>query len=224
MASALDLVAAVGQTFGERPEAVRALPRPPDSAFVLCVVSMLWAGLWRGLLRWAAAPIFAISVALYVAAPRPIAAFDADLRAVYAQSDDAQWMLVAGGGRSTYARDRLGAALGLSPPQIERLASPEACGESLCMWRHNGRRFALVRGAEGFDAACVTGAVVIARPPSPQAYAEQCAPAGLMDAPDIARLGGALIYADGAVLRIERAWPSEVRRPWTQRGATPAQE
>jgi competence protein ComEC len=224
MASALDLIAAVGQTFGERPESVRALPRPPDLAFLLCVASMLWACLWRGVLRWAAAPIFAMAAALYVSASRPIAAFDADLRAAYAQGEDARWMLIAGGGRSTYARDRLGASLGLSPPQIERLAPPETCSESVCLWEHEGRRYALVRAAPGFEAACARGAVVIARAPAPQGYAERCAPAALMDAPDIARFGGALIHADDAGLRIERAWPSRVRRPWTQHGAAAAQE
>ena len=73
IASALDLIAAVGQTFGERPEAVRALPRPPDLAFALCVFALLWAALWRGALRWGALPVFAASVALYATAPQPIA-------------------------------------------------------------------------------------------------------------------------------------------------------
>ncbi|MGH6949794.1 MAG: ComEC/Rec2 family competence protein, partial [Vitreimonas sp.] len=73
MASALDLIAAVGATFGDRPEAVRALPRPPDLAFVLCALALVWACLWRGALRWAAVLFFAAGLALYVSAPRPIA-------------------------------------------------------------------------------------------------------------------------------------------------------
>ncbi len=52
MASGLDLVAAIGEAFGSRPEAVRALPKPPDAAFIACVVALLWACLWRGALRW----------------------------------------------------------------------------------------------------------------------------------------------------------------------------
>ena len=86
MASALDLVAAIGATFGGRPEALRALPAPPVEAFLLCVFAMLWACLWRGALRWAALLPFAASVALYAAAPRPIAVFDADLRAVFVRA------------------------------------------------------------------------------------------------------------------------------------------
>ena len=40
----LDLIAAIGQTFGERPEAIRAVPRPPDAAFHTRAYSrLLWA-------------------------------------------------------------------------------------------------------------------------------------------------------------------------------------
>jgi competence protein ComEC len=218
MASALDLIAAVGQTFGERPEAVRALPRPPDLAFALCVFALLWAALWRGALRWGALPVFAVSVALYATAPAPIVAFDADLRAVYARGSDAQWRVMTSG-RSTYARDRLGAMLGIAPPQVERLAPPDACGEAICTWRKGGHDFAFVRAEEGLTEACAGGAVVIARVAAPEGYAERCGLAGLMHAQDIAQLGGATIYAEGEHLRIERAWPSHINRAWTVRGS-----
>lgn len=217
MASALDLIAAVGQTFGERPEAVRALPRPPDIAFALCVFALLWASLWRGALRWAAGPIFIASVALYAAAPQPIVAFDADLRAIYAREGDG-WRVIASG-RSTYARDRLGAMLGIAPPEIERLAPPDACGESICTWRQGEQEFAFVRAEEGLADACIQGAVVIARVAAPGDFSDRCALAALMHAPDIAQLGGAAIYADAELLRIERAWPLRIQRAWTVRGA-----
>ena len=217
MASALDLIAAVGQTFGERPEAVRALPRPPDLAFALCVFALLWAALWRGALRWAAAPVFVASIAIYAAAPQPVVAFDADLRAIYARDSDA-WRVITSG-RSTYARDQLGAMLGIAPPEVERLAPPDACGEAFCTWRHEGREFAFVRAEEGLADACVRGAVVIARLAAPDGYKARCALAALMHAPDVAQLGGAMIYADGEHLRIERAWPPRINRAWTVRGA-----
>ena len=218
MASALDLIAAVGQTFGERPEAVRALPRPPDVAFALCVLALLWASLWRGALRWAALPFFIASIALYATAPRPVVAFDVDLRAVYAHDGHGQWRLMSSG-RSTYARDRLGAMLGLAPPQIERLAPPDACGEALCTWRYGERIFVFVRAGEGFAATCASGAVVIARPAAPESYAERCALAALIDAADIAQLGGGMVYETDEGLRIERGWPAHIRRAWTVRGA-----
>lgn len=220
MASALDLIAAVGQTFGERPEAVRALPRPPDLAFALCVLALLWASLWRGALRWAALPVFIASVVIYAMAPRPIIAFDADLRALYARdSSDEHWRLIAAGGRSTYARDRMGAMLGLAPPQIERLAPPEGCGEALCAWRGHEREFRLVRAPEGFGDACTSGAVVIARAGAPENYAHNCALSALIDGPDLAQLGGAMIYEDEQGMRVERAWPAHIRRAWTVRAA-----
>ncbi len=218
MASALDLIAAVGQTFGERPEAVRALPRPPDLAFALCVFALLWASLWRGALRWAAAPIFMASVWLYAGAPQPIVAFDADLRAVYARADGSQWRVITSG-RSTYARDRLGAMLGVAPPQVERLAPPDTCAEAICTWRYHERDFAFVRTQEGLAQACVPGAVLIARVTAPEGFPARCGLVALMHAPDIAQLGGATIYEDEGRLRIERAWPVQVERAWTVRGS-----
>lgn len=218
MASALDLIAAVGQTFGERPEAVRALPRPPDLAFALCVFALLWAALWRGALRWGALPLFTASIALYVAAPTPIVAFDGDLRAVYARESDAQWRLITSG-RSTYARDRMGAMLGLAPPQVEQLAPPHACGEALCTWRHGERDFAFVPREEGLAEACVRGATVIARVRAPEDYVDRCGLAAMIQASDIAQLGGAMIYEDEDALRIARAWPAHINRAWTVRGS-----
>ena len=218
MACALDLIAAVGQTFGERPEAVRALPRPPDLAFALCVFALLWASLWRGVLRWAALPAFIASIAIYATAPMPVVAFDGDLRAVYARGSDVQWRLITSG-RSTYARDRMGAMLGLAPTQVERLAPPDTCGDAYCTWRRGERDFAFVRAEEGLAEACVRGATVIARVSAPEDFAHRCGLAGLMHAPDIAQLGGAMIYEDEDMLRIERAWPAHINRAWTVRGS-----
>jgi competence protein ComEC len=214
MASALDLIAAIGQTFGERPEAIRAMPRPPDSAFVLCTFALTWACLWRGWLRWIALPIFAASVALYITAPRPAVAFDADLRAVFVQ-DNERWTLIASNGRSTYARERLGGMLGLSPPEVERLAPPEGCSDHVCLSRAGDQPFAFVQTEQGFGAACTDGAIVVARPPASPDYAARCRLTALMDAPDIARLGGALIYIRDDGPRIERAWPPNIVRAWT---------
>jgi competence protein ComEC len=220
MASALDLIAAVGQTFGERPEAVRAVPRPPDEAFALCVFALVWACLWRGALRWGALPLSAASIWLYATAPLPVLAFDADLRAVYARSDEGgeRWSVIAAGGRSTYARDRLGSTLGLSPPLIERLAPPESCGELSCVWTWQGRTLVFVRDGQDFANACVSGAIVLARVAAPTDFARQCNPAALLDTHDLAAYGGGYIYAAGELLRIARARSSHVNRPWTPRG------
>jgi competence protein ComEC len=221
MASALDLIAAVGATFGDRPEAVRAMARPPDLAFVLCVLALVWACLWRGGLRWAGLAFFAAGVWLYATAPRPFAAFDSDLRAVYVR-EDGGWTLAASSSRSTFARDRLGAMLGLSPPVIERMTPPEACAESHCRWRAEGVTIVLARTEQGL--VCERGAIVIASAAAPAGFTQRCAPAALIDAADLGRRGGGLIYAEEGVLRIERAQPDAVRRAWTPRALSQDQE
>ncbi|MGQ0531345.1 MAG: ComEC/Rec2 family competence protein [Caulobacteraceae bacterium] len=223
MASALDLIAAVGQTFGERPEAIRAVPKPPDIAFILCVFALLWACLWRGALRWLGAAIFAASVVLYLTAPQPIAAFDADLRAIYAR-DDGRWTLLAAKGRSTYARDRLGATLGLSPAEVERLAPPEGCSEALCRWQAGVRTIFLVRDSAALEHACLPRAIVIANIEAPANYVSRCQLAALVDAQSIAELGGATITETALGPRIARAWPPEIRRPWTPKAPSADQE
>ncbi|HYD87501.1 MAG TPA: ComEC/Rec2 family competence protein [Vitreimonas sp.] len=214
MASALDLIAAVGQTFGERPEAVRAVPQPPHGAFLICVLALLWACLWRGALRWLAAPMLAASVALYVTAPKPALAFDADLRAVYAR-DGERWALLASRGRSTFARDRLGSMLGLSPAEIERLAPPEACGDALCRWRSPIGDIFVVRDAAHLPNACVERAIVITDVQAPEGFAARCRLSVLMDASSLAAHGGATVTQTPLGLRIERARPGHIRRAWT---------
>lgn len=219
MASALDLIAAIGQVFGQRPEAVQAVPKPPDIAFLLCVLALLCACLWRGPLRWLGAPLLLASVWLYVTAPRPFAAFDSNMRAVFVRDGD-RWTLLAANRRSTYARDRLGAALGLSPAEIERLAPPETCGEDLCSWQAGDRSIFLVRNGVSIERACVSGAIVITQSVAPDDYARRCRLAAFIGAEDIAQLGGATLTETSLGLRVARAWPAEVRRPWTPQART----
>jgi hypothetical protein len=217
-----------------RPDAVRALPKPPDLAMLLCVLAMLWACLWRGALRWFALAPFAACLALYAAAPRPALAFDADLRVVYAHVDASaetaptqteqatgqggHWTLNARSGRSSYARDRIGSMLGLSPPQLDRLAAPESCGHAACLWRSSAARdYALVREEAGFAPACLEGALIITRLNAPANYAQTCGLAALIDASSLNREGGALIYDASGEVRIARANPTTHARPWTRR-------
>jgi len=220
MASALDLVAAIGATFGGRPEALRALPAPPHLAFMLCVFAMLWACLWRGWLRWLGLAPFAACLALYIAAPRPVAAFDAAARAVFVRDDNAAepWRLISGGGRSTYARDRIGAMLGLALPRVARLSAPETCTDTICVIETPaGRMLILVRTQEGFAHACAQGAVVVSRFAAPEDFAQRCDVAHMLDAANLERAGGGFVYEAHGHLTIARAHPSGLRRAWTQR-------
>lgn len=222
MASALDLIIAVGAAFGERPEAVRALPRPPDLAFLLCVLALLWTALWRGWLRWLGAPLFASAVAIYAFAPRPIAAFDADLRVVFVR-EGATWTMFAMRGRSTYARDRLGAMLGLSPPVLDRLAPPLTCGEERCSWIADGVAISYARSAEQAD-GCAPGAIVLVAVEFPEPPAAACRPALIADAEDRNRQGAGFIYTTSEGVRIERARSLSVRRAWTHQATNRSQE
>lgn len=209
MASALDLIAAIGQTFGVRPEAVRALPKPPDAAFLLCVMALLWASLWRGWLRWGALGFFTASIALYITAPQPVVALDGDLRAVFSRDAAGRWTLIERPGRSTYVRDRLGGMLGLAPAQLERIAAPESCGEGGCKLS-DAMTFA--RTDEAVAASCAQVSVIIA---TSNVSANACSGSGYLDAANRAALGGALIYETPSGHRIERARPAQVQRPWT---------
>jgi len=186
-----------------------------------CVAALLWACLWRGALRWGGLALFALSLGLYAAASRPVLAFDAELRAVFARAEEdgrAHWTLMAPQRRSTYARDRLGAMLGIAPAEAERLAPPETCGERLCRWRaESGSEMALVRDAAGFEEACIAGAVVLTRAPPPADFTARCKPALLLDADALAREGGGFIYESAAGLRAARAIDPAAIRPWTPR-------
>jgi hypothetical protein len=143
---------------------------------------------------------------------------------VFARQADGAWTLVAGNGRSTYARDHLGAMLGIAPPAIERLASPATCSDALCTWATPHGALVLVRTDAGFAAACHAGAIVIAKSSPPSQFASTCRPAALIDAADLARSCGGLIYDSNAGLRIVRAQPAGVRRPWTPRASADDQE
>jgi competence protein ComEC len=233
MASALDLVIAVGGVFGERPEAIRALPRPPDAAFIVCVAALLWACLWRGFLRWGGALLLIASIVLYLLAPTSIAAFDGDLRALYVR-EGGDWRLLTRGGRSTYARERLGAMLGIAPLSGERLPPPEHCNDAACAVRLEAETvLLLVRTQDGFAQSppeiqnppemAPRKAIVLTPLTAPSGYAESRS-STLIDAENLARFGGGLIYVDASGLRIVRAFDPAVRRPWTPRAPAPDHE
>jgi hypothetical protein len=187
------------------------VPKPPDAAFLVAVLGIAWGCLWRGALRWGGAVLFAAAIALYAAAPRPALLFDAELRAVVAR-EARGWTLVSAYGRSTFARDRLGAMAGLDPMRMEKLPPPD-CDETVCFMRlPRGTRVAVVLSAEGFADPRLEGAVVLSRLSAPQEFARR---AGyLFDASDLARRGGGTITETKAGLRFERARGAE-RRPWS---------
>ena len=142
MASALDLVAAVGEAFRRAAGGGARSAAAAGGWRSCCACSrLLWACLWRGALRWGGAPFFAASVALYVLAPRPVAGFDGDLRAVYRARSDARLDAdrAQPGARPTRANGSARCS-GLSPPEIERLRRPKHAAKRLCVAHAGGRR------------------------------------------------------------------------------------
>jgi competence protein ComEC len=218
MAWGCDLVIGVSAAFAERPEAVRALPRPPDAAFLLCVAAILWGAVWRGALRWGACAPLAAAAWLYATAPQPTLAFDAALRALYVYTPETPhepWRLLRGPGRSPYARERLGETLGVSPRRSDRLAPPEGCDEARCVITHLAQPVMVVRTAEAFAAPCVAGAWLLTPLATPPDYATRCAPAMVIDAHALAAQGGGFVRSTDGALRITRAYAPTARRPWS---------
>lgn len=214
MARALDLVAAIGESFGARPEAVQALPRPPDLFLPLSAMAITWACLWRGALRWGGLAFLSAAAALYVTQPRPALAFDGEMEAVFSREDD-DWRMAARRGRSTFARDRLGGQLGINPTELERIRAPNDCADASCIWNTpKGRTVHLVRDEAGLAAACATGAIVLTPLSAPSDYAARCQLDLLIDAQSLAQQGGGVLTEEGSGLVIRRS-TAGLPRPWT---------
>ncbi|MBL8550745.1 MAG: ComEC/Rec2 family competence protein [Hyphomonadaceae bacterium] len=206
MARACELLVGIGASFAERPEAVRALPKPPDAAFVLAVSGVLWACVWRGGMKAAGAVIFAGGVLVYAFAARPVLWFDGELRAVFVRGAEG-WTLTRAYGRSIFARERLGQMAGLAPAESAALAAPEMCSEAACIaLTPRGGRIVTVLTREGF-AAVREGDVVLTRLDASENLR------GAIDAGDLARRSGGYGIETERGLVLTRA-RGETRRAW----------
>lgn len=218
MAWGCDLVIGVSAAFAERPEAVRALPRPPDAAFLLCVAAILWGAVWRGALRWGACAPLAAAAWLYATAPQPVLAFDAAMRVLYVRTNETPhepWRLLRAAGRSPYARERLGEMLGVPPRRSDRLAPPEGCDEARCVITHLAQPVIVARTADAFAAPCIAGAWTLTPLEAPPDYAARCGPLALIDARDLAAQGGGFMRSVDAELQTTRTRAPDARRPWS---------
>jgi hypothetical protein len=203
--------------FSDRPEAVRYLPRPPDLAFGLFIIAIAWGCLWRGALRWAATFLFAAGIAAYALTPRPVLVIDGEGKAIIAQASDgagAIWTSLPRTG-ATFERERLGQLAGLGPAQVAALAEPEQCSDSLCQWRSPGDRAVfVVRMVGGWEQACASGAIVIAKIAAPPKWRERCAVSALIEPGALAKRGGASITESAKKVQVSFA-QSAIRRTWT---------
>lgn len=87
----------------------------------------------------------------------------------------------------------------------------------------DGVRFAVILTEAGFPGACVARAIVLTRLKAPENYSQRCQLRALIDAENLARQGGAMIYRTQDGYRIKRSITPGTARPWTPRGGA-AQE
>jgi competence protein ComEC len=215
MAGALDMVAAIGRVFSDRPEAVRSLPVVPTLAFLLAVGAIIWTCLWRGPLRWLGIIALLASGIMYASAPKAVLWTDGDLRAVVARTPQG-WIAVADPRRGAFAKGRMGGLAGLSGAQTENLAPPEQCDRIVCTWRtpHNRWVFRIYR-AEGMAAACEVNVIVLSDVPVDQAFRTRCRPLAVIDPADLARKGGLSMTETAAGVRFRRARDDAGYRVWS---------
>jgi hypothetical protein len=123
-----------------------------------------------------------------------------------------------GGGSSTYARERLGAMLGLSPARVDELPQPEGCGQHLCAWNTpQGLAAFYALNQEGVTEACAENAIVLSPAMPPPDFVARCKLSILVDSASLAREGGGMLYEGPDGYRFLRAQPEHLRRPWTAR-------
>ncbi len=213
MADALDLIAAIGSTFGERPEAVLAVQRPPDAFLPLVAMAVAWGCLWRGAIRWGALAWLGAAAMVAIGAPRPALAYDSEMRAIYVRVENEQeWRVIATARGAAFARERIGAQLGVPAGRIDLLAPPEGCDENACRWRlPNGHEAALVADAPAAERACGLD-LVLARTALAPDFQRRCG-GHVIDAGLRARHGGGLIWTEPA-LRQRSVSPLGAVRRW----------
>ncbi len=217
MAGALDMLAAVGRVFSDRPEAVRPLPAAPEAAFLVAVAAIIWACLWKGALRWLAVPVLAVAAGVYIVAPKSVLWADGDLRAVVARTPDS-WVVAADPRRGAFAKGRLAGLAGLSPLQAEKLSPPGACDENACSWTTpRDRRVVRLYRSEGLEVACTRGAIVLSDTALDRAFVARCRPALAVDPTDLTLRGGIAIVETRHGVEVRRARDHAGHRPWSGR-------
>lgn len=217
MAGALDMVAAVGRVFADRPEAVRPLPVAPEEAFLIAVAAIIWACLWRGALRWLAVPLLVTAAMIYVIAPKPVLWADGDLRAVVAATPDG-WVSAVDRRRGAFAKGRLAGLAGLAPMQAEKTPPPTHCSPEACRWETpRGRAIYRVYHLEGFPTDCTGVAVVLSDVPVDRQISTRCQAAAIVSPEDLAEFGGVAVIETKDTMRVLRARDQAGYRPWSGR-------
>lgn len=208
----LELIGGVGAAFGERPDAIRAIPAMPPSSFLLFLAAIAWLCIWRGALRWLGLACAAWALWLYAVAPQPILLIDGEGKVLLARSAQG-WAMERAPRGARFAQERLGQRAGLDAQTLATLPSLQ-CDADACQWRTPfGHRAALVRSSQGEAAMCQRTQLLIRLAPR-QAGESNCAQGLVIRSEDLQRKGGAAVYdgRTGLKVRYALAGPQPVWR------------
>lgn len=199
----LELIGGVGAAFGERPEAIRAIPAMPLSSFQLFLAAIAWLCIWRGALRWLGLAFAAWALWLYAVAPQPVLLIDGEAKVVLARSIQG-WAIERAPRGARFAQERLGQRAGLDARALGALPSLE-CEAGVCQWRTPfGHRVALVRTPQGEAMICQRAHVLIRLRPR-QIGEGACAHGLVIRSEDLLRKGGAAVYESRKGLSVRYA-------------------
>ena len=217
-AAAAAAILSIAHLFATLPGAVRTLPSAPQAALITAFLAIVFACLWRGRLRWAAAPLCA-AVLVWPRPPAPVAwvAADGNNAAVVA---DGRAVVLKPAVR-LFASDAWSRRRGLLTPFDPQAEAQMAfdCDRSACAPRP-GLRPAIgawwsrkAVPADRLGDLCRASDILIVRGPPPARDA--CPQALTLTSADLAEGGSAEIYAAPQGWRVDWANAARGLRPWS---------
>jgi competence protein ComEC len=186
-AAALDGILALAQGFAERPEAVQGIAPLAPWAFGLAVAGLVWACLWRGLLRVGAGVFVTGAIAAQALSGPPVLVFDAGLRHIYATPADGPVLALFPEQQRRFERERLLAQLGAWPRDPRQgVVWPGCAGEAgvagCTVPLRGGTRLAVVAAPEVFTGPCPAADLVLSPLVAPADWGQRCPDRILLDA------------------------------------------
>ena len=217
-------ILAIAHLFATLPGAVRTLPSAPQPALVTAFLALVFACLWRGRLRWVAAPLSAAVLVWPRAAP-PVAWIAADGNNA-AVVEDGRAVVLKPAVRA-FASNAWATRRGLLTPFDPQSEAELAfdCDRSACSPRYGvspalgawwSRRAAPPDRLAGL---CQASDILVVRGPAPAR--DICPHALVLNRADFLRGGSAEIFADPAGWRVAWAQTERGLRPWSEPAASP---
>lgn len=189
----------VAHAVAAMPAAALALPAMPTWGLFLCVIGLLWMGLWRTWLRWLGVPLFVLGMVSPAWHVPPDVLVSADARVIAVRRDGAMHVLRSGGGNA-FVQDIWRRRAG------EPAVVPMQCAPPFCVLG----QVAVVPDGPMPPGACGAAPVII----SPEPLRRFCRQSLTIDRFDVWRNGPHAVWftPDGPVWRSDRA--ARGARPW----------